>query len=133
MVVCFWPPLFFLLAASISHYVLKVDTNCFTEFGPCYKFVPRSLCGSSVETLHELLLSKPRTAMFVSTSVTRDLRCKALILMLLLRGTVEVNPGPIRFPCGYCSKPVKINQLALCCDGCDIWYHIPCLELPLEV
>lgn len=44
--------------------------------------------------------------------------------MMILRGDIEVNPGPKwRFPCGVRKKPVKCNQKGLQCDRCDQWYH----------
>lgn len=34
-----------------------------------------------------------------------------LAMVLLLGGDVELNPGDKwKFPCGICTKPVKINQ-----------------------
>jgi TnpA family transposase len=28
----------------------------------------------------------------------------------LLSGDISTNPGPVKYPCGKCSKPVKRNQ-----------------------
>ena len=47
-------------------------------------------------------------------------------LILLMCGDVETNPGPVRFPCGVCEKPVATNQRAMQCDSCDSWVHIKC-------
>lgn len=49
---------------------------------------------------------------------------KALTLhiILLLCGDIATNTGPIKYPCGQCGKPVRSNQYALHCDGCDTWY-----------
>ena len=49
-----------------------------------------------------------------------------LVLALMLSGDISLNPGPVRFPCIECSKPVKSNQLALQCDFCDRWIHRKC-------
>ena len=55
--------------------------------------------------------------------------------MLLLCGDIMENPGPtstitktprLKFPCGVCEKPVKINQKGICCDSCDRWFHTRC-------
>ena len=46
--------------------------------------------------------------------------------LLLLEGDVELNPGPVRFPCTICKKPVKKNQRGLCCDACNLWSHACC-------
>lgn len=39
---------------------------------------------------------------------------------------IKTLASPIKFPCGICSKPVKINQRGICCDSCDRWYHTRC-------
>ena len=56
-------------------------------------------------------------------------------LLLIISGTVEVNPGPgkIKFPCGECSKIVKRTQKSIACDLCDKWYHIKCVSMGDQV
>ena len=52
------------------------------------------------------------------------------ILLLVLSGEVELNPGPnYRHPCGKCDAPVKRNQKGICCDDCSSWYHTGCNDL----
>ena len=46
--------------------------------------------------------------------------------LLLLAGDVELNPGPVRFPCTVCQKPVKCNQRGIQCSICDNWTHAKC-------
>ncbi len=48
--------------------------------------------------------------------------------LLLLAGDVEVNPGPIRYPCTVCSKSVKSNQRGILCDRCELWTHARCCQ-----
>ena len=53
-----------------------------------------------------------------------------LLLVILLGGDIQSNPGPSpanMFPCGCCEGHVGWDDQALCCDGCDIWYHMSCL------
>ena len=46
------------------------------------------------------------------------------IIMLLLSGDVEVNPGPeTKWPCGICQYPVTWSQEGVACDGCELWHH----------
>lgn len=54
-----------------------------------------------------------------------------LHLLLILCGDIELNPGPgtPRFPCGICSKAVKNNDPAVCCDACNNWIHNKCCGL----
>ena len=53
-----------------------------------------------------------------------------LLQVLLLSGDVQLNPGPIRYPCGVeaCGKPVKSNQKGIQCDGCFSWFHTKCIK-----
>ena len=52
-------------------------------------------------------------------------------LLILLSGDVESNPGPgPKFPCGVCSRAVKLNQKGIQCDACDVWFHTKCDRLP---
>ena len=50
-------------------------------------------------------------------------------LLLTLSGDIELNPGPVRFPCGRCGRAVKSNQRGICCDQCDRWHHVACTNL----
>ena len=52
------------------------------------------------------------------------------MLLLLLCGDIETNPGPTRYPCKLCRKPVAKTHCALCCEGCDQWVHILCAGIP---
>ena len=61
---------------------------------------------------------------------------KHLILLLLLAGDVESNPGPIRTArnkCNICSKTCTKKQRAIQCDSCDQWYHSTCLHMNTPV
>jgi hypothetical protein len=52
-------------------------------------------------------------------------------LLILISGDIAENPGPIKFPCGSCAKPVKKNQKGMQCEDCIFWYHIKCINLPV--
>ncbi|VDI02709.1 Hypothetical predicted protein [Mytilus galloprovincialis] len=47
-------------------------------------------------------------------------------LLIITSGDIQTNPGPIKYPCGVCSKPVAKNHRALECDSCTYWVHIKC-------
>ena len=54
------------------------------------------------------------------------------MLLLLLGGDIEVNPGHNRkFPCGICLKPVKKNQAGIQCGECSNWFHVntKCIDI----
>ncbi len=53
-----------------------------------------------------------------------------VIIILLLAGDIELNPGPNwKYPCGECSGPVKCNQKGIYCDVCNTWLHTHCIGL----
>jgi DNA-directed RNA polymerase subunit RPC12/RpoP len=47
-------------------------------------------------------------------------------------GDISTNPGPVTYPCGKCSKPVKRNQRGIYCEDCTYWYHIKCIDLLVD-
>ena len=65
-----------------------------------------------------------------STSQLRHRKHHCLaIIILLLGGDIQTNPGPKTasvYPCGFCEQPVTWSQLAVCCCNCSIWYHKSC-------
>ncbi len=56
-----------------------------------------------------------------------------LCTILLLSGDIHPCPGPnYKYPCGTCHKPVKSNQKGILCDSCNKWYHIKCIDMPVD-
>lgn len=55
-----------------------------------------------------------------------------LLLILLMIGGIETNPGPVKYPCGFCEKPCKSNQKAVACDECNQWFHAKCMGISDE-
>ena len=54
------------------------------------------------------------------------------LLVLLLCGDIELNPGPpvpSLYPCGICELGVNWSHAAVCCDNCDVWYHKSCVSM----
>ena len=49
-----------------------------------------------------------------------------MYLLLLLCGDVSLNPGPVKNPCGICSRPIAKNHRAILCEACYCWHHIKC-------
>ena len=66
--------------------------------------------------------TKPNSSLFLS--------------LILLSGDVCPNPGPHNALdlCGICTKSVKSNQRGICCDLCNIWFHVrrQCVNMRLE-
>ena len=56
-------------------------------------------------------------------------KCSYLLLLLVLAGDTgfQLNPGPCKYPCGVCQKPVKSNQAGIECEECLLWYHKKCI------
>ena len=46
--------------------------------------------------------------------------------LILLAGDIETNPGPGRYPCTVCKRPVKSKQKAVECSMCEKWTHDIC-------
>jgi len=57
---------------------------------------------------------------------------KIFFSLLFLCGDIQLNPGPYKYPCGICAKPVKSNQRGIQCDSCNIWYHIRCMSMNIS-
>lgn len=56
------------------------------------------------------------------------------ILVLLLSGDVQVNPGPRTgianaYPCAICEYPVTWATSGVACGECLMWYHKSCMEM----
>lgn len=49
--------------------------------------------------------------------------------ILLLSGDIQLNPGPVKFPCGICRLAVATNHRALECESCETWFHIKCVSV----
>lgn len=50
-------------------------------------------------------------------------------LLPWLAGDIQANPGPVRFPCRRCDRPVKCNQKGIQCDVCYDWLHVRCINM----
>ena len=52
--------------------------------------------------------------------------------LLLVAGDIPPNPGPVRYPCTECGKPVRSNQQGIFCDSCEMWTHTRCCGVSKE-
>ena len=67
-----------------------------------------------------------------SIAKTSSCRLITCIIVLLLSGDIEENPGPNTvdvYPCGYCELKVDWSDNAVCCDNCSIWFHCSCINI----
>ena len=56
-------------------------------------------------------------------------RGKLIQMLLIISGSVEINPGPkVKNPCGECKKSVKFYN-SIACDECSQWYHMECIGM----
>ena len=75
----------------------------------------------------------------VCFSVTYDFRhnqyasgrsIASMMQLLLLLSGIESNPGPTKYPCGECNKPVRyIWKIYIASDNCNKWYHKSFIEM----
>ena len=47
----------------------------------------------------------------------------------MLSGDVNLNRGPVKYPCFLRNKGCRSNQNAIQCDDCDNWYHVKCIGM----
>ena len=58
----------------------------------------------------------------------------SLLFILLSCGDISQNPGPnYKYPCGICDKAVRRNQHGILCDGCELWHHVKCIDIPFDI
>lgn len=60
---------------------------------------------------------------------TRNRQRYFLMSILLQCGDINLNPGPVKYPCGVCEKAVASNHRAINCDECESRLHIKCIAL----
>ena len=54
-----------------------------------------------------------------------------ILLLLLMSGNVDPNPGPI-FPCSMCAGNVTWRGKSVQCCACSKWVHLRCSQLSLS-
>jgi hypothetical protein len=59
-------------------------------------------------------------------------KSQPLLHLVLLSGDIHPHPGPVKYPCIICERPVAKNHQALQCDSCDNWVHIRCDRVTKE-
>ena len=89
--------------------------------------------GNSVDVLNH---KDKRTRRNYLSSTTRY-AARYSLLLLLLGGDIEQNPGPnYKYPCGNCFKPVTKHRdrrgRGIQCDICDTWFHCHCIGMSLS-
>ena len=88
-----------------------------------------------VSSFHVFLKSRPMH----HGMPNKNLSCRStpfqmnLVMIILLSGDVQLNPGPPtrtpKYPCGVCSKNANSSQKAMECEDCLTWYHIKCVNM----
>ena len=44
--------------------------------------------------------------------------------LLILSGDINLHPGPVKYPCSVCAKPVRKRIIS--CEKCGSWIHKKC-------
>ena len=44
--------------------------------------------------------------------------------LLILSGDINLNPGPVKYPCSVCAKPVRKRIISW--EKCGLWLHKKC-------
>ena len=117
------PPLFSINPLLVSTRSDTVD-RCSVPQMP--KLCPLSLTHydplRSIPSLGLIVKRRTRQMHFCATNKTAAI----CTLIIILSGDVQTNPGPIKYPCGTCQRPVATNHRAMACDLCNTWVHIKC-------
>lgn len=72
------------------------------------------------------------TEFAITTSPDSLTKCTTVVILLiiLLCGDIEVNPGPNTiYPCGVCERRVDWSCRAIACDQCHVWFHQSCASM----
>lgn len=109
-----------------------------------YDEIPTDNCGKLSQTPFEVTLANDLnidscTMMFYHVKHSRQTppsipielkqRWHRAMIMLALSGDISLNPGPVKYPCGLCSKSVASNHRAMLCEVCYYWHHIKCVQI----
>ena len=79
---------------------------------------------SSLMNVSSLALTGQRPFVRRLTQAPED--ASLSLMMLLVCGDVQTNPGPTKHLCMGCNGPVASNHRAMGCDQCGNWLHIKC-------
>ena len=83
------------------------------------------LVSNPLTTIPSLSMAVNWCASPCSPSVNTQ-RSALCLLITTLSGDVQTNPGPIKYPCHTCHRPVANNHRAMGCENCGVWVHIKC-------
>ena len=114
------------LAAKINSYLISLAPS-----SELPKFSPSMKTNLMNVTLPSIILKRKHRSQDITLG--EKFRPRAIIvIVLLLGGDVETNPGPRQcstYPCGICELHVDWGHRALGCENCDVWYHKSCIDL----
>ena len=86
----------------------------------CFNFAPDIWLDTSTSVYFHLR--------YIKRKFGRDVRIHKYykLSLLILSGDISLNPGPAKFPCGQCYRPVAKTHRAVLCEACCLWFHIKC-------
>ena len=72
-----------------------------------------------------------RTIKLGAPKSTPRVGCSVLLLILLVCGDIQINPGPecVQDPCSVCDSPVSNDDDGLLCEVCLNWTHRTCANM----
>ena len=132
----FWAPAFLVLMCTLMCILEQKLCSRLEYTVTIHKGIPGSTFGFpsssneavnfGMEVIYRLTLSAKND---VRLCLRTGERSTPLILLLLLGGDIELNPGH-KHLCSICSKPAQPDQATNQCDVCDSWFHARCCKLP---
>ena len=126
--------IFLLTLAHLTRWCEYISTHHTSQVRPSLLFSDHNDPAAAIVVGLGHIRQAPPSIAFNPRKVATVLpsRRNVLLLALLRAGDVETNPGPRQadiFSCGFCQDHVSWSQQAICCDGCNIWFHRSCQSM----
>ena len=143
IMLCIWIYTFLLVLGMLNYYTTRDSLSVYLRCDSAGFHISNSITWNiknstdlRVSSFHVFLESRPMQ----HGMPFKNLNCRStpyqvnlVVVMLLLSGDVQLNPGPPtrtpKYICGVCSKNVNSSHKAMECEDCLTWYHINCVNM----
>ena len=67
---------------------------------------------------------KNQSSLYALTKLKFSKHLSYFKYLLILSGDINLHPGPLKYPCSVCAKPVRKRIIS--CEKCGLWLHKKC-------